>query len=56
MDPRDADIMLGLLVHEPLASIAERLDVSVSAVSQRAIRGGLYAIREAHEELREAVA
>lgn len=56
MDPRDADIMLGLLVDEPLTSIAERLDVSVSAVSQRAIRGGLYAIRQAHEELREAVA
>jgi hypothetical protein len=56
MDPRDADIMLGLLVDEPLTSIAERQDVSVSAVSQRAIRGGLYAIRQAHEELREAVA
>ncbi|HET6790698.1 MAG TPA: SatD family protein [Actinomycetota bacterium] len=56
MDPRDADIMLGLLVDEPLTSIAERLDVSVSAVSQRAIRGGLYAIRQAHGELREAVA
>ena len=56
MDPRDADILLGLLVDEPLTSIAERLGVSVSAVSQRAIRGGLYAIRQAHEELREAVA
>jgi hypothetical protein len=38
-----------------VTSIAERLDVSVSAVSQRAIRGGLYAIRQAHEELREPV-
>jgi SatD family (SatD) len=56
MDPRDADILLGLLVDEPLTSIAKRLGVSVSAVSQRAIRGGLYAIRQAHEELREAVA
>jgi hypothetical protein len=56
MDPRDADALLGLLVDEPLTSIAKRLGVSVSAVSQRAIRGGLYAIRQAHGELREAVA
>ncbi len=56
MDPRDAHILLGLLVDEPLTSIAKRLGVSVSAVSQRAIGGGLYAIRQAHEELREAVA
>jgi hypothetical protein len=56
MDPRDADTLLGLLIDEPLTSIAKRLGVSVSAVSQRAIRGGLYAIRQAHEELREAVA
>ena len=55
MDPRDADTLLGLLIDEPLTSIAKRLGVSVSAVSQRAIRGGLYAIRQAHEELREAV-
>ena len=46
MDPRDADILLGLLVDKPLTSIAERLGVSVSAVSQRAIRGGLYAIEK----------
>ena len=56
MDPRDADALLGLLVDEPLTSIAKRLGVSVSAVSQRAIRGGLYAIRQAHGELREAIA
>jgi SatD family (SatD) len=56
MDPRDADTLLGLLIDEPLTSIAKRLGVSVSAISQRAIRGGLYAIRQAHEELREAVA
>jgi hypothetical protein len=56
MDPRDADALLGLLVDEPLTSIAKRLGVSVSAVSQRAIRGGLYAIRQAHGELREVVA
>jgi SatD family (SatD) len=55
MDPRDAEILLGMLVDEPLTSIAKRLGVSVSAVSQRAIRGGLYAIRQAHQELREAV-
>ena len=55
MDPRDAHVLLGLLVDEPLTSIAERLGVSVSAVSQRAIRGGLYAIRQSHAELREAV-
>ena len=56
MDPRDADVLLGLLVDEPLTSIAKRVGVSVSAVSQRAIRGGLYAIRRAHGDLREAVA
>lgn len=55
MDPRDAATLLGLLVDEPLASIAGREGVSVSALSQRAIRGGLYAIRRAHLELREAV-
>jgi hypothetical protein len=55
MDPRDADVLLGLLVDEPLTSIAKRVGVSVSAVSQRALRGGLYAIRRAHGELREAV-
>jgi SatD family (SatD) len=56
MDARDAQTLLGLLVDEPLTSVAKRLGVSVSAVSQRAIRGGLYAIRQAHGELREAVA
>lgn len=54
MDPRDAATMLGLLADQPLAQIATSQDVSVSAVSQRAVRGGLYAIRRAHEELREA--
>jgi hypothetical protein len=56
MDPRDAAAMLGLLSGEPLTRIAETEGVSVSALSQRAIRGGLYAIRRAHAELREAVA
>jgi SatD family (SatD) len=56
MDPRDAAAMLGLLADEPLTRIAEAEGVSVSALSQRAIRGGLYAIRRAHLELREAAA
>jgi hypothetical protein len=54
MDPRDAATMLGLLAGEPLTAIAEAQGVSVSALPQRAIRGGLYAIRRAYEELREA--
>jgi hypothetical protein len=56
MDPRDAAAMLGLLADEPLTRIAEAEGVSASALSQRAIRGGLYAIRRAHLELLEAVA
>ena len=56
MDPRDAAAMLGLLSGEPLTRSAEAEGVSVSALSQRAIRGGLYAIRRAHVELRKAVA
>ena len=54
MDPRDAAATLGLLADEPLTAIARAQGVSVSAISQRAIRGGLYAIRQAHRELREA--
>ena len=56
MDPRDAAAMLGLLGDEPLTAIAKGEGISASALSQRAIRGGLYAIRRAHDELREAVA
>jgi SatD family (SatD) len=56
MDPRDATAMLGLLAEEPLTRIAASEGVSASALSQRAIRGGLYAIRRAHLELREAAA
>lgn len=56
MDPRDAAAMLGLLADEPLTRIAESEGVSVSALSQRAIRGGLYAIRRAQFELRKATA
>jgi hypothetical protein len=55
MDARDAVVMLGLLVDEPLTSIAQGQGVSVSAISQRAIRNGLYAIRQAHRELRGAI-
>lgn len=55
MDTRDAVAMLGLLAGESLTTIARAEGVSASALSQRAIRGGLYAIRRAHEELREAV-
>jgi SatD family (SatD) len=55
MDPRDAAALLGLLGDEPLSRIAEAEGVSPSALSQRAIRGGLYAIRRAHLELREAI-
>jgi len=54
MDPRDAATLRGLLGNEPLTAIAGAQGVSVSALSQRAIRKGLYAIRRAHDELREA--
>jgi hypothetical protein len=56
MDRRDAETLLGLLADEPLGSIARAQGVSVSAISQRAIRNGLYGIRQAHRELREAAA
>ena len=56
MDPRDAATLLGILRDEPLTTIATRQGVTASALSQRAIRGGLYAIRRAHEELRGASA
>jgi hypothetical protein len=56
MDPRDATTLLGLLADEPLTAIANAEGVSASAISQRAIRNGLYAIRRAHEELRRAAA
>ena len=54
MDPRDAAAMLGLLADEPVTRIAQEEGVSASALSQRAIRGGLYAIRRAHLDLIEA--
>jgi SatD family (SatD) len=53
MDARDAATMLGIFAEQPLRSIADAHGVSVSALSQRAIRGGLYAVRLAHRELRE---
>jgi hypothetical protein len=55
MDPRDAATLLGLLAERPVTAIAASEGVSPSAISQRAIRGGLYAIRAAHRELREAL-
>jgi hypothetical protein len=45
--------MLGIFAEQPLRSIADEHGVSVSALSQRAIRGGLYAVRLAHREIRE---
>lgn len=55
MSAGDAETMLGLLDGEPPSRIADEQGVTVSAVSQRAIRGGLYAIRLAHERMREAM-
>ncbi|HET9671680.1 MAG TPA: SatD family protein [Actinomycetota bacterium] len=55
MDPRDAATLLGLLADRPVVAIAASEGVSPSAISQRAIRGGLYAIRAAHRELRDAL-
>jgi hypothetical protein len=55
MDARDAETMLHLLEGETLSMIANMQDVTLSAVSQRAISGGMYALRKAHEELRETL-
>ena len=55
MDARDAETMLSLLEGETLSMIANRQNVTLSAVSQRAISGGMYALRRAHEELRETL-
>jgi hypothetical protein len=55
MDARDAETMLYLLEGETLSVIANRQNVTPSAVSQRAISGGMYALRKAHEELRETL-
>jgi DNA-directed RNA polymerase specialized sigma24 family protein len=54
MSSRDAETMLHLLDEGSLSEIANLQGVTLSAVSQRAIRAGLYALREAHEQLREA--
>lgn len=54
MSARDAETMRYLLQGESPSRIAERQGVTLSAVSQRAIRAGLYALREAQEELGEA--
>jgi hypothetical protein len=55
MDARDAETMLHLLEGETLSMIANRQNVTPSAVSQRAISGGMYALRKAQEELRETL-
>jgi hypothetical protein len=55
MDARDAETMLYLLEGSTLSMIANMQDVTLSAVSQRAISGGMYALRKAHEELRETL-
>jgi hypothetical protein len=54
MSARDAETMRYLLAGESPSAIAERQGVSLSAVSQRAIRAGLYALRAAQRELGEA--
>jgi hypothetical protein len=54
MSARDAETMRYLLEGESPSAIAERQGVSLSAVSQRAIRAGLYALRAAQRELEEA--
>ena len=54
MSARDAETMRYLLEGESPSLIAERQGVSLSAVSQRAIRSGLYALREAQKEVEEA--
>lgn len=54
MSVRDAETMRYLLEGESPSRIAELQGVTLSAVSQRAIRAGLYALREAQRELEEA--
>jgi len=54
MSARDAETMRYLLAGESPSAIAQRQGVSLSAVSQRAIRAGLYALRAAQRELEEA--
>jgi hypothetical protein len=54
MSARDAETMRFLLEGESPSAIAERQGVSLSAVSQRSIRAGLYALRAAQRELEEA--
>jgi hypothetical protein len=51
---RDARILLGLLAGRSPSELAEEEGISPSAVSQRAIARGLYALREATEAMRSA--
>jgi hypothetical protein len=55
MSRRDAATALGLLDGEALSAIADEQGITSSAVSQRAIRSGLYALRMAHEALRDGL-
>ncbi|MGH2680923.1 MAG: SatD family protein [Actinomycetota bacterium] len=54
MSARDAETMRYLLEGESPTRIAERQGLTLSAVSQRAIRAGLYALREAQRSIEEA--
>lgn len=55
MSDRDVRILRGLWAGESLSAIAGQMGITVSAVSQRAVRSGVYAVRHAHEELRKAM-
>jgi hypothetical protein len=55
MSARDAEVLRGIWEGDSLSTIASLMGISLSAVSQRAVRSGAYAVRYAHETLREAV-
>jgi hypothetical protein len=55
MDERDARILLGLFTGRELSAIARGEGISAAAVSQRAIRGGTYALLEADAHVRHAL-
>lgn len=54
MDERDARIALGLMEGKTNAAIAEEEQVSTSAISQRALGAGIYAVLRADRLLRSA--
>lgn len=51
MDEKDIVLVLGLLRDEDQESLASRLSISQSAVSQRQQRHGAYAVLRAHQEI-----